>query len=80
MSLDRRMSDEKRLKAKTAKQITDILRNKSELTPKEIGKQYATHNKGCSCYLCGNPRKHFNEKTLKEKSEDKSWDNDFLDD
>ncbi len=21
----------------------------------------------CSCYVCGNPRKHFNEKTIQEK-------------
>lgn len=79
MSLERRISDERRLKAKTAKQIGLILRDKSKLTAKEIGKQYAIHNNGCSCYLCGNPRKHFQEKTLKEKSEDQTWDNDFLD-
>lgn len=24
----------------------------------------------CSCHMCGNPRKHWNEKTIQEKRED----------
>ena len=27
----------------------------------------ADNIKNCSCYMCGNPRKHFNEETLQEK-------------
>ncbi len=30
----------------------------------------------CSCWMCGNPRKHFDEKTRQEKI----WDNKFSDD
>lgn len=26
----------------------------------------------CSCTMCGNPRKHFNEKTIQEKQFDES--------
>ena len=27
----------------------------------------ANHGKVCSCYMCGNPRKHWNEKTIQER-------------
>ena len=36
-------------------------------TAKQIGKVACTA-KNCSCYMCGNPRKFFNEPTLEEKS------------
>lgn len=29
----------------------------------------------CSCYMCGNPRKHFNEKTYPEL--ERSWLHDY---
>jgi hypothetical protein len=35
-----------------------------------IGYQVSTHGKGCSCHMCGNPRKYFNEKTMQEKKAD----------
>lgn len=30
----------------------------------------AGHGKLCSCYACGNPRRHFDEKTMQEKRAD----------
>jgi hypothetical protein len=30
----------------------------------------ADHLKNCSCLVCGNPRKHWNEKTIQEKRMD----------
>lgn len=40
-----------------------------EITPKMIGRA-ANHGKLCSCHMCGNPRKFFNEKTLQEQKFD----------
>lgn len=40
-----------------------------EITPKMIGTA-ANHGKLCSCHMCGNPRKFFNEKTLQEQKFD----------
>ena len=37
-----------------------------ERTPRIIGKK-AHSPKMCSCWMCGNPRKYFNEKTIQEK-------------
>lgn len=33
-------------------------------------KYISDHLKACSCSMCGNPRKYFNEKTLQEKKSD----------
>ena len=35
--------------------------------PRQVGYALSTHNCGCSCHMCGNPRKHFNETTLQER-------------
>lgn len=72
MSLDRRRNDEQRLKLKAEKIVKGrkfAPKHSSELdiSPREIGKTYSTHGVTCSCAGCGNPRKHFNEKTLQEK-------------
>lgn len=34
----------------------------------------ANHLKVCSCPMCGNPRKWFNEKTLQERKADEAFD------
>lgn len=39
-----------------------------EPTNAEIGRVAAVHGRDCSCWMCGNPRKHFNQKTLKEQA------------
>jgi len=36
------------------------------LTPRELG-YVANTPHPCSCYLCGNPRRNFNEKTVQER-------------
>ena len=36
------------------------------LSYREVG-IYINTPKVCSCWMCGNPRKHFNEKTFQEK-------------
>lgn len=35
----------------------------------------ADHLKNCSCWMCGNPRKYFKEKTMQEKKEDERYSN-----
>lgn len=39
---------------------------KGDKTPKHLS-QLAITPKPCSCYMCGNPRKHWNQDTIKEK-------------
>lgn len=34
---------------------------------KLVGKAASTHCVNCSCYMCGNPRKYFDEITYQEK-------------
>ena len=36
-------------------------------TLRNIGRLASTHCKPCSCPMCGNPRKHFNELTVQER-------------
>ena len=79
MSLIRRMNDERRVKAKA--KIREE-RNRSDLvnyipSDRDIGKNASVHGAICSCEVCGNPRKHFKEKTLAEKSEDETWNDDL---
>ncbi len=43
------------------------------ITPDKIGYQASTHNVPCSCFMCGNPRKFFGERTLKERRADDAF-------
>lgn len=70
MSLDRRIKDEIRMKKRAEKKARSIHSKGSVVEPKEIGKTYTSHGAFCSCMMCGNPRKYFNEKTIAEKRED----------
>lgn len=48
-------------------------RSKHEYKPlneKDIGKRAAVHGSMCSCFMCGNPRKYYNKKTLQEYKQD----------
>lgn len=65
MSLSENRHHENRLKKYTKKIISKWF--SKEPTEKQIGKNYSVHSSGCSCKACGNPRKHFGEKTLQEK-------------
>lgn len=68
MSLSENRHHENRLKKYTKKIISTWF--SSEPTKEQIGKNYSVHASGCSCKACGNPRKHFNEKTIQEKKAD----------
>jgi len=37
-----------------------------EPSKEEIGKMASVHCADCSCPMCGNPRKHFGQKTMQE--------------
>ena len=50
-----------RLKAKRSKYRTML----DDATPKRVGMAVHTATR-CSCYMCGNPRRHFNQKTIQE--------------
>ena len=64
----RRMQDEmRRLKAKSVVKSRFLDENR-EPTPEEIGKAASVHCRDCSCWMCGNPRKHFKQKSLKEQA------------
>ena len=39
---------------------------------KFVGKLFQTR-KMCSCFMCGNPRKYFNEKTVKERRQEQKF-------
>ena len=66
MTLDRRMADEARLRAKAEKMARSRWID-TEADPRASGKIYSTHGKSCSCSACGNPRRHFKDTTLSEK-------------
>jgi len=68
MTLARRMSDEARMKAKARRTLITNTKTLGD-DPKAIGKHYSTHGAACSCWMCGNPRKYFNEPSLAEKKQ-----------
>jgi len=43
---------------------------------RRIGKMANCHNRPCSCEICGNPRKYFNERTIREKRSDLDMDDE----
>ena len=57
-----------------------IEQNKFEPSERLIGKMESTHSCSCSCEMCGNPRKHFNEKTLRERKSDDKFKTELNDD
>ena len=44
--------------------------SKDMITERSVGLTASTHGKPCSCPMCGNPRKYWNEKTRQEVLED----------
>ena len=57
-----RRHHEKRIKRRVEQYYSGVHRN----DPRRIG-QMARARKLCSCWMCGNPRRYFNEPTLREK-------------
>lgn len=41
-----------------------------EDTEYNIGTLSSVHGSFCSCYMCGNPRKYYGERTIQEKKHD----------
>lgn len=60
---------ERRVKAqKVKRKCKRIARDwGKEISAVFIGKLASTHGRPCSCHMCGNPRKHYKQKTLQEK-------------
>lgn len=48
-----------------------------EPTPFRLGK-YADTPKPCSCYMCGNPHRYWNEMTRQELRAQAEWDYDLI--
>jgi hypothetical protein len=57
----------KRLKARDVVKSRFLDENR-EPTPADIGKAASVHCRDCSCWMCGNPRKFFKQKSLNEKA------------
>jgi excinuclease UvrABC ATPase subunit len=63
-----RRAQSQKAKIKAIRYLKERLNySEEEITPEAVGKHASTHNRPCSCEMCGNPRKFFNEKTLSEK-------------
>jgi len=63
-----------KLKAKRYLKRISFLGEKStaeDLT--QVGRMASCHCKPCSCYMCGNPRKHFGDVTMREKKSKESF-------
>ena len=58
-----------RIKTKTKQILERLWVIDEEVSASEIGRCASVHCKGCSCFMCGNPRRHFNEKTIQERRE-----------
>lgn len=62
-----RRDQEIRKKRKIEKIMKDSWGFSGELMDeRNVGKTASTHGKPCSCPMCGNPRKYWNEKTKQE--------------
>lgn len=83
-----RRQQKDKAKARAAKQMKLMGFEKEDITSESVG-YWATTRCPCSCYMCGNPRKWWNEVTyqehlaaLNEKRQDYAWsrvhDNDLV--
>lgn len=63
----RRAEDRKHLKRTKKFLKSGWMRRSDEDEIDRIAKRMARNKKPCSCFMCGNPRKHFKLPTLKEK-------------
>jgi len=52
---------------KARKVLSHIWGIKEQMTLDRLSHTHADNLKKCSCSSCGNPRKHFDEKTIQEK-------------
>ena len=68
-SIRRKALAKKKIKAKKIMKES-WAHDEETITPRNIGRVASTHGSGCSCRMCGNPRKFFGEKTRQEYLED----------
>lgn len=54
-------------RAKRRQDLNRMKRRARRIYPHDAAAKCANHLQPCSCYACGNPRKHFNEKSMQEK-------------
>lgn len=54
---------------KKAEKIASRYWEKGSYTERDVGRLASTHGVMCSCDMCGNPRRHHNERTIQEKRE-----------
>jgi hypothetical protein len=45
---------------------------------KSVGKMASVHGVMCSCEMCGNPRKYFEEKSLQEEKSDEAFVDELM--
>lgn len=67
---------------KRAQRRTDSFRMKERaraIYPWDQKARSADHMANCSCYMCGNPRKHFDQKTMAEKRSEIAMQQDLVD-
>lgn len=43
-----------------------------KIYPHDKRATWANHLQGCSCFMCGNPRKHWGEPTMQERRADQA--------
>lgn len=72
-----RLHQERKRKRKIRKRLEDRMW-KAEPTDRDVGVQYSVHDADCSCPMCGNPRRHLSQRTLKEQSADESYNEQML--
>ena len=63
-----RRHHDKRKKEWVRKTLGHYFSDSSELPARRVG-MYSRTPKVCSCFMCGNPRRHCNEATIQERRE-----------
>lgn len=61
-----------RKKAWARKKLRHYFLDPQHPPPRRVG-LYADTPKVCSCWMCGNPRRHQGEVTLRERIQDEIW-------
>lgn len=64
-----RRSQQERIRAKMRRYIASWNHHGKD-SPEWVARtaaKMANHGKLCSCYMCGNPRRHFDEPTIQER-------------
>ena len=69
----RRHTDKVR-KQRTVRVILRMSPTENPPTAKYIGRMAAVHHAGCSCQMCGNPRKYFGKETFQEHLSQQEFD------